>query len=236
MGAVNFRGPPRFWKMAGRHYVGYSRLREPLHKIFVLDSALDEIHVDCRVRKEMDRLRIATKVSIFEVPELIDMSTGFTLVMHNCRGLQHHLLDIDADQNMQRASVLVLTETKIKRPVCCRGLSLTNFTLLDGSSSGYSGLSDVEMYKQSNSNGLEVTTCFRTYSNQIHLLYCLLKLHEFSSDYLHLVCLYRSPVSNNFSDLLDMLEMCLTRYEFSGHSAPCDRRLQCGFTKGLYSK
>lgn len=40
-GAVNFRGPKHFSKMAGRHYVSYNRNSEDW--MFILDSAFDEI-------------------------------------------------------------------------------------------------------------------------------------------------------------------------------------------------
>jgi hypothetical protein len=56
-GAVNFRGPKRFSKMAGRHYVNYSRFSDPEGHLFVLDSAFDEIYVDPRVHTEMQRLQ-----------------------------------------------------------------------------------------------------------------------------------------------------------------------------------
>jgi hypothetical protein len=64
--AVNFRGPKRFAKMAGRHYVGYSRFSNPEHNLFVLDPATEEIHVDPCVHVEMARLRSrSTSLCIF---------------------------------------------------------------------------------------------------------------------------------------------------------------------------
>lgn len=81
-GAVDFRGPKRFPKMAGRHYVGYSRFREPENKLFVLDSAHEEIHVDPRVHSEMARLRQITRapLSIAELPLTNDLSEHVFLI------------------------------------------------------------------------------------------------------------------------------------------------------------
>jgi hypothetical protein len=56
-GAVNFCGPKRFAKMAGGHYVDYSRFSIPEHNLFVLDPATEETHIDPRVHVEMARLR-----------------------------------------------------------------------------------------------------------------------------------------------------------------------------------
>jgi hypothetical protein len=64
-GAVNFRGPKRFSKMAGRHYVGYSRFSNPEGHLFVLDSAFEEIYVDPRVHTEMARLQTSGSLSPF---------------------------------------------------------------------------------------------------------------------------------------------------------------------------
>jgi hypothetical protein len=88
-GAVNFRGPRRFAKMAGRHYVGYSRFSDAKDNLHVLDSAFEEIHFDPRVHVEMNRLRLESRtLKIFDgLQEPSNFSCLIQCVLHSTRSL-----------------------------------------------------------------------------------------------------------------------------------------------------
>jgi hypothetical protein len=128
-GAVNFRGPKRFAKMAGRHYVDYSRFSNPEHNLFVLDPAKEEIHVDPRVHVEMARLRFrSTSLCIFNglqreyrIPNLIQ------IVIHNTRSLKAHVDNIRSDCNLLAADILVFTEARLKQSSSPERLQIQGF-------------------------------------------------------------------------------------------------------------
>lgn len=115
-GAVNIRGPKHFPKMAGRHYVGYSRFRRPEGNLLVLDSAFDEFYTDPRVHTEMKRMRKDRQiVSAFNGLQQSSQSPNLIqCVLHNTRSLPAHIDDIRSNCNLLSADVLIFTESRVK--------------------------------------------------------------------------------------------------------------------------
>lgn len=162
-GAVNFRGPKRFAKMAGRHYVGYSRFSSPEGHLFVLESAFEEIHVDPRVHIEMSRLRsFSRKIPIFEgllaksrFPFLIQC------VVHNTQSLPAHIDDIRSDPNILAADLLIFTEARIRSSVQSKLLELSGYVNECGESSVTTNLANVMIYHKPHHPSIRSNHCLR---------------------------------------------------------------------------
>jgi hypothetical protein len=114
-GAVNFRGPKHFSKMAGRHYVGYSRFSNPEEHLFILDSAFEEIYVDPRVHAEMARLQAVERpIPIFEgLLKEYYFPSILQCVLHNTRFLPAHIDNIRSDSNVLAADIFIFTEARV---------------------------------------------------------------------------------------------------------------------------
>jgi exonuclease III len=211
-GAVNFRGPKFFPKMAGRHYVGYSRFSRPEGHLFVLDSAFEEIYVDPRVHSEMARLRT------FSHPERLFTGLKQTstfpqtihCVVHNTRSLVAHIDDEGSDRNLMVADLLIFTETQIKSSKGMPNLDLQSFRHAYGETSHATESVNVLVYqKHHQSSFLCETACFVSHSD-FTVRYDIFAVPHMS-DKIHIISVYRSPHTLSlhpvFQHLQDLLAL-----------------------------
>jgi hypothetical protein len=193
-GAVNFRGPKRFSKMAGRHYVEYNRFSNPEGHLFVLDSACKEIYVDPRVHVEMKRLREFSKASPmfaglqqdYPFPSLIQY------VLHNTRSLSAHIDDIRSDSNLLAADILIFTEARMQASTPVWNVEIPGFGCDYGEASTTANPVNVIVYQKDRDPPLTRATVYLKSCSDFTLRYDMFIIAGLS-DYLHLVTLYRSP-------------------------------------------
>jgi hypothetical protein len=211
-GAVNFRGPKFFPKMAGRHYVGYSRFSKPEGHLFVLDSTFEEIYVDSRVHSEMARLRAFSRPSriISGLDQVFHFPATIQCILHNTRSLTCHIDDIRPDENLLAADLLIFTETQIKLAKSISDLSIPAFQFDVGESSSASDPMNVWIYQKQYASSFERIMVQSISCKDFTLKYDIFMLPGMS-DCLQLISLYRSPhpvlLRSFFQHLRDLLSM-----------------------------
>ena len=95
----------------GQAYVALSRVRR-LSGLYILKFDPAQIHVDCAVTKEMDRMR---KNPIICVNEMKEFDQLHLKVSHlNIRGVKSHIEDLMADPLVKQSNVLCLCETFLR--------------------------------------------------------------------------------------------------------------------------
>jgi hypothetical protein len=194
-GAVNFRGPNRFAKMAGRHYVGYSRFSSPEGHLFVLDSAFEEIHIDPRVHVEMNRLRaFGRKISIFEG---LQKKNRFPLiiqcVVHNTRSLPAHIDDIRSDPNILAVDVLVITEARVRPSTQLKPLHLPGYVFECGENATATNLTNVMIYHKDHDSEFARSTACAKSNSEFTIKYDTFSIPKMS-DRFHLISIYLIPL------------------------------------------
>lgn len=216
-GAVNFRGPKRFAKLAGRHYVGYSRFGQPDNNMFVLDSAFEEIHTDRRVHAEMRRLRECTKtpLSIFELPATSEFPNELFFVMHNARSLHARIDDVRADDNFTRADILIFTEARVQKQLLTSShYQIPGFQFDECSSShDRSTKSNLLIYYKFHDQQFKIISHYALNHPQISIAYYSMCLPLINSHQLHFIALYRSPVRECLDFFFEQLNAALQHFE-----------------------
>jgi hypothetical protein len=213
-GAVNFRGPKRFAKMAGRHYVGYSRFSNPENNLFVLDPATEEIHVDPRVHVEMARLRSkSASFRVFDglrreyrIPDLIQ------IVVHNTRSLLAHVADILSDCNLLAADILVFTEARLKQSSSPDSLQIQGFRNDFADCSSNVQPSNVSVYFKPHARSVFKTSVRCVRDSNFTVKYDIFAVSGLL-DCIHLISIYRSPGPGSLLHFFQVLEDTLIMFD-----------------------
>jgi hypothetical protein len=209
-GAVNFRGPKFFPKMAGRHYVGYSYFSRPEGHLFVLDSAFEETYVNPRVHTEMKRLRDFSRPSrIFSgLDQSSEFPSVFQCVLHNTRSLLTHIEVIRSDFNLLAANLLIFTEARIGFARQIPDLALPAFKYEYGEPSSALRPVNVAVYHKDHDSAFFRTTVSSLSCPDYTLKYDIFSLPHMS-DRLHLISVYRSPHPASIQPFFQQLQSLL---------------------------
>jgi hypothetical protein len=209
-GAVNFCVSKRFVKMAGRHYVDYSKFSNLEHNLLVLDPATEKIHVDPRVHVEMARLcSRSTSLCIFnglqrqyQIPNLIQ------IVIHNTRSLTAHVDDIRSDCSLLAVDTLVFTEARLKQTSSPERLQIQRFGNDFANCSSNVHPSNVVVYFKPHAGSMFKTSVRCVRDSNFTIKYDIFAVSGLS-DRLYLISVYRSPMPGSlvhfFQELKDTM-------------------------------
>jgi hypothetical protein len=213
-GAVNFREPKRFAKMAGRHYVSYSRFSNPEHNLFVPDPSTEEIHVDPRVHVEMARLR-SESASLnkfnglqrqYRIPDLIH------IVIHNTRSLTAHIDDIRSDCNLLAADILVFIEARLKQSSLPERLQIQGLQNEFADCSSNVHPSNVVVYFKPHAGSMFKTSVWCVRESNFMVKYDIFAVSGLL-DCLHMISIYRSPAPGSLVHFFQELEDALILFD-----------------------
>ena len=199
---VSFEG--RFFP--GQAYVALSRIRR-LKGLYILKFDPAQIHVDCAVTKEMERMRKTPIICINEEKESDQLHLKISHL--NIRGVKSHIEDLKADPLMKVSNVLCLCETFLQTK-----------DKLDGS---VIGRNDMEIFRmdrtssvlsenQSGTGGVllaaqkDLNPVYLAGSISKHLEYVAVQLKH-NNNKLFIISLYRPPSGkvNTFLQEIDQV-------------------------------
>lgn len=230
-GTVDFRGPKNRRREPGRHDVGLSRFTCS-DKLFILDLAADEITVDTRVHKEMDRLRSQASITL-SIPPLQmspDASNSTTIFLHNVRSLPLHFPDILADFNAQHSDLLLLTETRIPQRYNSQDLQSSDFFYVhvptQPDSVCSSACTNVCAYVRRSASGIRLSQ-YASRVRDFSDIRCY-QLERKEKTPIFIIHLYRSPSSSDFSGFLNDLTSLVDNLPTRDDSALPARFVCCG--------
>ena len=91
------------------HYVALSRVKE-INSLFIRNLNESKIHMDCRVKEEMERLNADMKLET-----IIDHLNQdcFTMLIHNVRSLRKHFKDAIKDCELLHPDIIVYVESNL---------------------------------------------------------------------------------------------------------------------------
>lgn len=99
-------------KQEHMHYVGLSRVRK-LQDLFILNLNENKIDVSEQVVMEMNRLRLEASLWAC-LPMLENLNSDVKIIYHNTRSLHLHYRDLQTENNMLSADIVVLAESRLK--------------------------------------------------------------------------------------------------------------------------
>lgn len=99
-------------KQEHMHYVGLSRVRK-LQDLFILNLNENKIAVSEQVVMEMNRLRLEASLWAC-LPMLENLNSDVKIIYHNTRSLHLHYRDLQTENNMLSADIIVLAESRLK--------------------------------------------------------------------------------------------------------------------------